>query len=233
MPKSEKGKDKKAFPSDKEIEENIEQPLKEMKVQINKEREEEKQRQKKGDAPDVEWEEGDEEEALEATETSAEIQDVPEEEPEAGAVEEDEDTLRDQVLRAMAEVENMRKRAEREKEDARKYAIARFAEDLISVLENLRRAEENVPLHGEETNEVYKNIHEGIKLTKNELLKVFEKHGITRINPLGEPFDHNYHQAVAHVENTGEDTGTVVDVLQAGYIIKDRLLRPAMVAVAK
>lgn len=131
--------------------------------------------------------------------------------------------LKDQALRAMAEAENTRRRAERDLEENSKYAVTGFARDLISVLENLYRAEENLP----------ENQREGINLTRKELEKVFEKNGIRRIEPKDEKFDHNFHQAVTQVENPEVEAGTVLQVLQAGYVIKDRLLRPAIVVVSK
>lgn len=132
--------------------------------------------------------------------------------------------IKDQALRAMAEADNIRKRAEREVEDAAKYANTALARDLIGVLENLHRAEANLP-EGEQ--------REGVSLTRKELEKAFEKHGIKRMEPTGQKFDHNFHQAVAQVEDPNIEAGTVVQVLQAGYVIKDRLLRPAMVTVSK
>lgn len=131
--------------------------------------------------------------------------------------------LKDQALRAMAEAENTRRRAERDLEENSKYAVTGFARDLISVLENLYRAEENLP----------EDQREGINLTRKELEKVFEKNGIRRIEPKDEKFDHNFHQAVTQVENPEVEAGTVLQVLQAGYVIKDRLLRPAIVVVSK
>jgi molecular chaperone GrpE len=108
-------------------------------------------------------------------------------------------------------------------EENSKYAVTGFARDLISVLENLYRAEENLP----------EDQREGINLTRKELEKVFEKNGIRRIEPKDEKFDHNFHQAVTQVENPEVEAGTVLQVLQAGYVIKDRLLRPAIVVVSK
>lgn len=132
--------------------------------------------------------------------------------------------IKDQALRAMAEAENIRKRAERDVEEAAKYANTALARDLIGVLENLHRAEAALP-EGEQ--------REGVTLTRKELEKAFEKHGIKRMEPTGQKFDHNFHQAVAQVEDPNIEAGSVVQVLQAGYVIKDRLLRPAMVTVSK
>lgn len=153
---------------------------------------------------------------------------------EANAAEEQLAMLKDQLLRAVAETENVRRRAERQVDDAAKYAVTNFARDLISVLENLYRAGETISPEALDDNPLLKNISEGVEMTKKELLTVFERHGIKRIDPtIGEMFDHNLHQAVAQVPGTGNAAGSIVHVMQAGYIIKDRLLRPAMVAVAK
>ena len=132
--------------------------------------------------------------------------------------------LKDQALRAMAEAENIRKRTEREIEDNTKYAVTGMARDLIAVLENLYRAEANLT-EGEQK--------EGVTLIRKELEKIFEKNGIRRIESAGEKFDHNFHQAVTQVENKDVEPGTVLQVLQAGYVIRDRLLRPAIVVVSK
>lgn len=141
--------------------------------------------------------------------------------------------LKDQLLRTMAEADNIRKRAQREVEDAGKYAVTNFARDLINVLENLYRAEDSIPKNLEENNPLLENICRGVDMTKRELLNVFERHGIKRIDPKGEKFDHNFHQAMLHVPDDSCPPDTVVQVLQAGYVIKDRLLRPALVGVSK
>lgn len=153
---------------------------------------------------------------------------------EASVADEQLAALKDQLLRAVAETENVRRRAERQVDDAAKYAVTNFARDLISVLENLYRAGETITPEAIDDNPLLKNISEGVEMTKKELLTVFERHGIKRIDPaISEMFDHNLHQAVAQVPGTGNAAGSIVHVMQAGYIIKDRLLRPAMVAVAK
>ena len=141
--------------------------------------------------------------------------------------------LKDQLLRTMAEMENIRKRTEREKEDIRKYAISTFCKDLLSVVDTLDRALEIIPQEEKEKEGLLKNLCEGIGLTRSELSKAFSKQDVTKIDPKGERFDHNFHQAVVEVPTDDFEAGTVVDVLQAGYMIGDRLLRPAMVTVAK
>jgi molecular chaperone GrpE len=141
--------------------------------------------------------------------------------------------LKDQGLRALAEVENTRRRTQKEMEDARRYAISTFAQDLLNVLDNFYRTEEHLPQNVEGLEPSMKSLIQGIHLTKNELIKVFESHGIRRVNPkVGEPFDHNLHQAIAQVPDEALAPNSVVQVVQAGYTINDRLLRPAMVSVS-
>ncbi|MDX1974874.1 MAG: nucleotide exchange factor GrpE [Rickettsiales bacterium] len=141
--------------------------------------------------------------------------------------------LRDQWARAAAEADNIRKRAQREIEDASKYAVSGFARDMVSVLENLKRASESIPVAQRTQNELLKTLGEGVDLTLNELLAVFDRYHIKRIYPLEQKFDHNLHQAVVQVERDDVEAGMVVQVVQAGYMLHDRLLRPAMVAVSK
>lgn len=141
--------------------------------------------------------------------------------------------MKDQLLRTMAEMENVRKRAARDVEDASRYAVAAFARELIGVLENLQRASESIPAEARQADGLLKTLGEGVDLTLKGLLDAFEKHGITRSNPLGEKFDHHLHQAVVQIEDHAHPPGTVVQVMQAGYTLNGRLLRPAMVGVAK
>lgn len=141
--------------------------------------------------------------------------------------------VRDKWVRAVAEGENMRKRAKREQEEMSKYAIAAFARDMVSVLENLMRASGNIPAVARAESELFKTLANGVDLTRDELLNIFEKYAIKRIDPLGEKFDHNFHQAVVQIEKNEVEPGTVLEVVQAGYTIHDRLLRPAMVAVSR
>ncbi len=141
--------------------------------------------------------------------------------------------MKDTLIRTIAEMENLRKRTTKEVEDAKKYSITSFAKDMIAVLENLRRAEENIPVEEAENNELFKNINDGIIMTISELLNAFKKHGIERIDPMGEKFDHNLHQAIIQIPSNESEEGTILQVIQAGYVLRDRLLRPAMVGVAK
>jgi molecular chaperone GrpE len=140
--------------------------------------------------------------------------------------------LKDQLLRALAEQENIRRRAQRERDDAVKYAAQRFATDLLSVADNLRRAIDSAPA-AQAQDELTKTLLAGVAATERELIGAFEKHGVRRVDPAGEKFDHNLHQAMFELENTGKPAGTIVQVLAPGYLLQDRLLRAAMVGVAK
>jgi len=141
--------------------------------------------------------------------------------------------MRDRLLRTMAEMENVRRRTEREKSDTARYAISNFARDMLTVGDNLRRTIEHVPAEAAAQDPALKSFLDGVELTERELLNVLERHGVTRIDPLGARFDPNCHQAMYEVPNPDVPEGTVVDVMQAGYVIGDRCLRPALVAVAK
>ncbi len=139
---------------------------------------------------------------------------------------------KDRLLRALAETENTRRRAQREREDATKYAITGFAKDLLSAADNLRRALDSLP-EAEVTDQRTRNLLAGVAATERELLSVFERYGLRRIDPQGERFDHNFHQAIFEAERGDQPAGTIVEVLQPGYVLHDRLLRPAMVGVSK
>ena len=139
---------------------------------------------------------------------------------------------KDRLLRALAETENVRRRGQREREDAAKYAIAGFAKELLSVADNLRRALDSLPAE-EAKDERTRSLLAGVEATERELLTVFERNGVRRIDPNGERFDPNFHQAVFEAERPGKCAGTIIEVLQPGYVLHDRLLRPAMVGVAK
>jgi molecular chaperone GrpE len=141
--------------------------------------------------------------------------------------------LRDKLLRTMAEMENLRRRTEREKTDTQKYAISEFARDAVSIGDNLRRAIEAAQKEPIEENPALRTLLEGVEVTERELFKVFERHGITRFDPLGEKFDPHFHEAMVKVDVPGVPADIVVQVLHAGYKIADRILRPAAVIVAK
>ncbi|AWU94927.1 nucleotide exchange factor GrpE [Azospirillum ramasamyi] len=142
-------------------------------------------------------------------------------------------SLKDQLLRAMAETENTRRRAQRDREDASKFAVSSFAKELVSVADNLRRALEAVPAEGREKDEMLKSLAVGVEATERQLFAAFDRAGIKKLDPTGEPFDPNFHQVMFEIENTGKAAGTVIQVLQPGYTIHGRLLREAMVGVAK
>jgi molecular chaperone GrpE len=140
---------------------------------------------------------------------------------------------KDRLLRTLAESENQRRRAQRERDDAQRYAAANFAKDLLDVADNLGRALASVSAN-DVRDERLKSLLEGVAATERALLAAFERNGIKRIEPRpGDRFDFNLHQAMFEVENSGRPAGAVVQVLQPGYQMHDRLLRPALVGVAK
>lgn len=151
----------------------------------------------------------------------------------AGKAPETVDSMRDQLLRAMAETENVRRRAKKDVHDAAQYSISNFARDLLSVADNMSRALAAVTPELKQENEALASIVDGVEMTARELDTVFERHRIKLVNPMGEPFDYNLHQAMFEDKESDLPDGTIVQVLQAGYVIGDRLLRPAMVGVAK
>ena len=141
--------------------------------------------------------------------------------------------LKDQLLRALAEAENVRRRAQRDREEAGKYAITAFARELVGVADNLQRAIAAIPAEALANDEALKNLATGVEMTERQLLSAFERFHLRRIEPLGEKFDSNLHQAMFELPAPGQPSGTVVQVLQPGYVLHDRLIRPAMVGVAK
>jgi molecular chaperone GrpE len=141
--------------------------------------------------------------------------------------------LKDQLLRALAEAENVRRRAQREREDASKYAIADFARDVLQVSDNLHRALDAIPQAALAADGALKSLHEGVSATERQLDAALERQQVKRIWPMGEKFDPNLHQAMFEVPTAEHQPGTIVQVMQAGYLIHDRLLRPALVGVAK
>jgi molecular chaperone GrpE len=142
--------------------------------------------------------------------------------------------LKDRLLRTLADMENLRKRTEREVIDARLYGIAGFARDVLAVADNMHRALEAIgPELREDSDPKVKALIEGVELTERELLKTLEKNGIKKFSPHGEKFDPNVHQAMYEVPTSDQPPGQVAQVIQAGYMIGDRVLRPALVAVSK
>jgi molecular chaperone GrpE len=142
-------------------------------------------------------------------------------------------SIKDQLLRSLAEGENIRRRTEREKTDMSKYAITNFAREIISVADNLTRALGSISDETRTGNEELANLCLGIEMTDKELTSTFEKFNIQLINSIGQKFDHNIHQAMFEVDDPDQPAGVVVQEIQKGYVLHDRLLRPAMVGVSK
>jgi len=141
---------------------------------------------------------------------------------------------KDRLLRLAAEMENLRKRSDREKAEATLYAATNFARDLLSVADNLGRALQALPQEERDhAGEVERNLIAGVELTERELASVFQRHGIRRLEVVGHKFDPNFHQAIYEVPTDEKPPGTVMQEMQAGYAVGDRCLRPAMVGVAK
>ncbi|MFT5539888.1 MAG: molecular chaperone GrpE [Alphaproteobacteria bacterium] len=140
---------------------------------------------------------------------------------------------KDKMLRTLAELENFRRRAEKERQDVSKYAITAFARDCLTVVDNLRRGLESVTAEERQANPALETLAAGMELTEREMLATLERHGIEKIVPLDEPFDHNLHQSMLEMEDATKPAGSIVQVMQAGYVLNGRLLRPALVAVAK
>jgi len=141
--------------------------------------------------------------------------------------------LKDRALRALADFENLRRRSEREAADARVYAITGFARDLLSVADNLQRALDNASAEARAAEGAMKSLAEGVELTNRELLATLGRHGVTKLEPQGEKFDPNFHQAMFEIPDESTPAGTVTQVVQSGWKIGDRVLRPALVGVSK
>jgi molecular chaperone GrpE len=173
-------------------------------------------------------------EASSAWENPPEGDDEPNYEAVIGALQDELEQARDQRIRAAAEMENLRRRTAREVADAKKFAVSSFARDLLSVSDNLTRAltvvtDEEKAAAGE----VWKNLLEGVEMTERELLSVLDKNGVKKINPEGERFDPNQHQAMFEVPDPSQPSGMVTQVVAPGFMIGERVLRPAMVGVTK
>jgi molecular chaperone GrpE len=158
-------------------------------------------------------------------------------EPEQGSVEmlsREVAESRDKMLRTLAEMENLRKRTSREVADARTYGITGFARDVLEIADNLQRALDAVPAEARAAADPgLKALIEGVELTERSLLNALEKHGVRKLDPSGEKFNPNFHQAMFEIPDPSVPAGTVVQVVQAGYMIGERVLRPALVAVSK
>ena len=143
------------------------------------------------------------------------------------------DDLKDKLLRTLAEMENLRRRTEREIADAKAYAVTSFARDMLGSSDNLRRALESLPADTlKAADAAVKTLHEGVELTERELVKTLERHGVRRIDPQGEKFDPNLHQAMFEAPDAEIAKGLVSKVVQTGYKIGERVLRPALVGVS-
>lgn len=150
------------------------------------------------------------------------------------ALNEENTELKNKAMSLLADMENLRRRTEREVKDARQYAVANFARDMLSVSDNLGRALQAIPEEARaNADEVLKNLLEGVEMTDRDLQQQLSKNGVSQLDPDGDKFDPNFHQAMFEVPNADIPNGTVVEVVQAGYKIGDRVLRPAMVGVSK
>jgi molecular chaperone GrpE len=142
--------------------------------------------------------------------------------------------LKDQLLRLAADMENLRKRTARDVHDARAYSVANFARDMLSVSDNLKRALEAIPADVlAEGDAGFKSLAEGVEITERSLMSALERHGVKKLDPLGQKFDPNFHQAMFEIPNADVPQNTVVQVAQSGFVIGDRMLRPALVGVSK
>ena len=141
--------------------------------------------------------------------------------------------LKDQLMRSLADGENLRKRTQKDIEHAKKYSHISFIKELISSVDNLQRALQSIPEDTSSLPEPIKNLIVGLEIVEKEVILTLEKHNVKQINPLGEKFDYNFHQAMFEVVTNEYDSGTVVEVSQKGYLLYDRLVRPAMVGIAK
>ena len=141
--------------------------------------------------------------------------------------------LKDQLMRTLADSENLRKRTIKEVEYAKKYSHITFVRDLVSSVDNLQRALESVPDDKSQLPEPVKNLIIGLDIVEKEIVTTFEKHNLKQICPLGEKFDYNFHQAMFEVPTNDSEPGIVVEVSQKGYLLHDRLVRPAMVGISK
>jgi len=141
--------------------------------------------------------------------------------------------LKDQLMRSLADSENLRKRTQKDIEHAKKYSHISFIKELVSSVDNLQRALQSIPEDTSSLPEPIKNLIIGLEIVEKEVISTLEKHNVKQINPLGEKFDYNFHQAMFEVVTNESDPGTVVEVSQKGYLLYDRLVRPAMVGIAK
>jgi molecular chaperone GrpE len=195
---------------------------------------EDKNQEKTGTVPEgaVPEVRGPEEEEAKAEPAQAEPEAEPEADPKA-ELEAQVADLADRFARSVAELENYRRRAEREREDVAKYAISNFARDMLAIADSLGLALASISAEVRAEDKNLDNLAAGVELTERGLMAAFERHGCTKIDPMGERFNHDLHQAMFEIEDTDKPPGTIVEVMQPGYVLKDRLLRPAMVGVTK
>jgi molecular chaperone GrpE len=150
------------------------------------------------------------------------------------AVRAENEQLRDRFLRLAAEMDNLRRRTDREVKDAKSYAVTAFARDMLAVSDNLRRALDAIPAEAKDSEDAgLKTLIEGVDMTERAMLSALERHGVKKMDPEGQKFDPNFHQAMFEIPNPAVPNNTVVQVVQAGYVIGERVLRPAMVGVSK
>ena len=187
----------------------------------------------KTESPAIEDEEITEVTSTAEDETSATLGDMKDTPWGEGGPEAEIADLKDKLLRALADNENTIRRAKREREDTAKYAAANFARDMLTVADNLNRAIEATPKSLHSGDDEITGFLEGINLTSRELLTVLERHGIERISPLGEKFNHDQHEALFEIPTVDKESGIVVQVVEDGFMIHERLLRPAKVGVSK
>lgn len=193
----------------------------------------EKNQETPDDAPATETEAETAEDAEAENEDAAEAVDQDGGDADNLTPEEEAADLKDKLLRALADMENLRRRSQKDREDALKYSAANFARDMLSVADNLRRAIESIPEEGDPDGAALVGFIEGIALTEKELLSTLERHGIRKIEPMGEKFDPQFHEAMFEIPTEDAENGTVLQVVEVGYVIHDRLLRPAKVGIAK
>ena len=173
-------------------------------------------------------------EAAQADAANADAQDAGQEPDPIDVLKAENADLRDRYLRLAAEMDNLRRRTERDVKDAKSYAIAGFARDMLGVSDNLRRALDAIPAEVREAAEAgLVALIEGVEMTERSMLSAMERHGVKKLEPEGQKFDPNFHQAMFEIPNTDVPNNTVLQVVQAGYTIGERVLRPAMVGVSK
>lgn len=141
--------------------------------------------------------------------------------------------INDQLLRSLAELENTRRRAARDRSEALKFGAMGFARDMLGVVDNLQRALKAMQDLGDDIPDATRNVLDGVAATERDLLAALARHKVTPLSPLGEKFDPNLHEALFEAPSTGQDSGTIIEIVETGYMMEERLLRPAKVGIAK